>query len=120
MAADNTPDFAEARKRLEAERVQLADQEARLRAEADDEEWRSPKPDEADQGAAAVERERLKSLAEQAREGLRRIDAALKRVEDGTYGHCASCGRAIPEARLEARPDADLCVECASGARRAP
>ena len=114
MSADDTPDLAEARKRLEAERIQLADQEARLRAEADDEEWRSPKPDEADQGAAAVERERLKSLAEQARESLLRIDDALQRIDEGTYGRCSSCGQAIPAARLEARPDAELCMQCAS------
>ena len=119
MAANDQPDLAEARKRHEAEHAQLASQEARLRAEADDEEWRSPKPDEADQGAAAVERERLKSLAEQARSGLVRIERALERIEDGSYGKCASCGKTIPEARLEARPDADLCVECANSSRRA-
>lgn len=42
------------------------------------------------------------------------IDDALARVSDGTYGVCASCGRDIPPARLEARPMTRECVACAS------
>ena len=45
------------------------------------------------------------------------IDAALARVADGTYGICVSCGRAIPAGRLEARPMATMCVECAGRAQ---
>ncbi|OWW21979.1 TraR/DksA family transcriptional regulator [Noviherbaspirillum denitrificans] len=43
---------------------------------------------------------------------LRDIDAALKRVKDGSYGICIDCGAAIPQARLEALPTAMSCVKC--------
>jgi DnaK suppressor protein len=49
-------------------------------------------------------------------EGLRShhddIDAALGRLDNGTYGKCERCGREIPIERLEARPTARLCVAC--------
>ena len=44
---------------------------------------------------------------------LRRIDAALARIEDGSYGVCVNCGEDIAPARLEAVPDTPLCVNCA-------
>jgi RNA polymerase-binding protein DksA len=40
------------------------------------------------------------------------VDAALRAREKGTYGICQECGRAIPRERLEARPEATLCVDC--------
>ena len=44
---------------------------------------------------------------------LRQLDRAEERLAEGTYGQCESCGAGIPEARLEARPFATLCVRCA-------
>jgi len=44
---------------------------------------------------------------------LLHIDAALKRMEDGTYGYCLSCDEEIPEKRLEIDPTASVCVDCA-------
>ncbi len=38
------------------------------------------------------------------------IEAALVRIEDGSYGTCVDCGQPIPEARLEVRPEAARCV----------
>lgn len=46
-------------------------------------------------------------------EELRRIDAALGRIDDGSYGICAKCGDAISEERLKAVPTAALCRNCA-------
>ncbi len=43
---------------------------------------------------------------------VEQIDAALARLEAGTYGRCARCGAAIPEERLELRPFTDTCVRC--------
>lgn len=43
---------------------------------------------------------------------LTRIDEALHRLEDGTYGECAECGTEIPSARLKALPFAVLCRDC--------
>ena len=40
------------------------------------------------------------------------IDEAMKRVEDGTYGACLTCGKAIPKKRLKALPYTELCIEC--------
>jgi RNA polymerase-binding protein DksA len=46
-------------------------------------------------------------------ERLDAIDRAVARIDDGTYGVCIRCGRPIEFGRLEARPAADLCIECA-------
>ena len=56
---------------------------------------------------------RLTGLAEAAASELRQVDDALARMDAGTYGICANCGRPIPAARLEARPFAEYCVACA-------
>jgi RNA polymerase-binding transcription factor DksA len=47
---------------------------------------------------------------------LAEIDAALARIDAGTYGSCTGCGTAIPEERLELRPFASRCVACTSAA----
>ncbi|HEY0628926.1 MAG TPA: TraR/DksA family transcriptional regulator [Sphingomicrobium sp.] len=41
------------------------------------------------------------------------VKRALARIEDGTYGQCVRCGSTISLARLEARPEAALCIDCA-------
>jgi RNA polymerase-binding transcription factor DksA len=46
------------------------------------------------------------------------VDAALERIEVGDYGACARCGQPIGFARLEARPEATLCIACARAAER--
>ena len=40
----------------------------------------------------------------------KQVEAALARIEDGTYGTCVDCGQQIPDARLEVRPEAARCV----------
>lgn len=45
---------------------------------------------------------------------IRRIDAALKRIDDDTFGYCTSCSEAIEKKRLEMDPSTPLCVDCAS------
>ena len=49
---------------------------------------------------------------------LERIDRALAKLEEGSYGTCDNCGRAIAPRRLEAFPESVLCVECAAAAPR--
>ena len=63
-----------------------------------------------------VERDRLLVVASEAKERVAEIDAALVRVDAGTYGTCDACGKPIPEARLEVVPEATLCVNCKTGA----
>ncbi len=65
----------------------------------------------------AFERSQVGALVEQARAHVVEIDAALARVEAGSYGVCETCGGTIAQARLEARPVARTCITCASGGR---
>jgi DnaK suppressor protein len=48
-----------------------------------------------------------------ARAELADIDHALARIAAGTYGVCTNCGKRITVARLDARPTAELCIDCA-------
>jgi len=66
----------------------------------------------ADTASATLGREIDYTLGDNAEQVISEIDAALQRIEDGTYGVCASCGREIPSARLEANPWASLCIDC--------
>ena len=61
----------------------------------------------------SAEWSRLSGLLDGAREELAQVDAALARMDAGTYGICTNCGRSIPDARLRVRPFAELCVPCA-------
>lgn len=47
-------------------------------------------------------------------ESQKQVDKALEEMERGTYGICAKCGQEIEAGRLEATPEATLCVKCAS------
>ena len=62
----------------------------------------------------AFERARVAALLDQARGHLHDIDAAIARLDAGTYGRCEHCGGAIAPARLAARPVARTCIGCAS------
>jgi RNA polymerase-binding protein DksA len=62
----------------------------------------------------AFERSQVDALARQAREHLGEIDAALARLDAGDYGTCERCGRPISAGRLEARPTARTCIDCAA------
>ena len=65
----------------------------------------------ADVATETVDREVDYSLEENAEQVLGEIDAALRRIDEGTYGICRVCGREIPPERLEARPWATLCID---------
>ena len=68
----------------------------------------------ADIGSDNFEQEFTLTLMANDEGALESIEAALERVEDGTYGHCEECGAKIPKARLNAIPYTALCVKCAS------
>lgn len=59
----------------------------------------------------AEEWSRLAGLDAQARRELEEIEAAERRLADGTYGVCAVCGKRIPDDRMRVRPTATRCVE---------
>jgi DnaK suppressor protein len=65
-----------------------------------------------DMATATFDRELDYTLEENAEQVLAAIDAALGRMENGTYGRCQSCGRPISPGRLEAIPWATQCIDC--------
>ncbi len=62
----------------------------------------------------AFERQHVAAMISQARDRLAEIDAALARLDDGSYGVCERCGQPIGDERLAARPAATTCVRCAA------
>jgi DnaK suppressor protein len=66
----------------------------------------------ADTATETYDRELDYTLEENSEHVLAEIEAALKRIEEGTYGICTNCGRQIVPERLEARPWATLCIDC--------
>ena len=84
--------------------------EASLDSNADDEH-------DPEGATIAFERSQVGALLDQARSHLVEIDAALGRLREGTYGTCEGCGRPIAPGRLEARPTARTCIDCAARTR---
>ena len=66
----------------------------------------------ADTATVTYDRELGYTLEENSEHVLAEIDAALKRLDDGTFGVCTNCGQPIAVERLEARPWATLCIDC--------
>ena len=61
-----------------------------------------------------IERGRVLALATNAANRVEQVDAALRRIDAGSYGICERCRQPIAPARLEAMPEATRCVGCAS------
>lgn len=61
----------------------------------------------------AWERQQVAALLAEARASLADIDNAVRRLDDGRYGTCTSCGRQIAPERLDALPASPVCVDCA-------
>jgi RNA polymerase-binding transcription factor DksA len=70
-----------------------------------------------DAGAATAERTEVMGVVDALKTQLEGVDAALERVEQGTYGTCATCGNEIGADRLEFRPSSIYCVSCKSSQR---
>lgn len=103
------PDTDAARARLEAQLAELESRLARIVADL-------AEPLAADSSEQAVEMEDDASLEGQAALVTREIASvrrALERIGEGTYGECVQCGGAIAEGRLNARPEAAQCIDCA-------
>ena len=72
----------------------------------------------ADAGTATFEREKDLSIEQNVRDLLDKIERALKRIDDGTYGVCERCGKSIEKARIKALPYVDLCIKDAQALSR--
>lgn len=112
---------ADMREKLMAERAKYLHSAEEYRAEADALiDGREPGDVQFDEEGGegdtlAVERERDLALSNQARQAVEQIDAALGRIEAGTYGLCVVSGLAIPQERLKAIPWAAERVEYKAG-----
>jgi DnaK suppressor protein len=114
----------ELRTALERERTELQAQLAEIeastfsQAQSDLSGEMSFDDEYADAGTATFERERDLSLENNVRDLLGKIEKALTRMDEGTYGTCERCGKPIEKARLKALPYANLCIADAQAASR--
>ena len=104
------------RRQLQDERARVVSALDNLRGEnassmEDEAEESSVGNHMADTASVTVDREIDYSLEENEERVLAAIDAALARIENGTYGRCERCGKVIEEERLEAIPYATLCID---------
>jgi DnaK suppressor protein len=98
--------------KLRSERENLLRQISELEARQAGEDERAGYDDEGEPETATYERERDLSLLENARDLLDKVERALEKIAEGTYGVCESCGKPIEAARLRALPYATLCISC--------
>jgi DnaK suppressor protein len=109
--------------RVAAERASTADAIAGLQRQVEwlaEQQALSTYDDEHDpEGVTvSVQRAQLQGLLAGARHDLDALDRAAQRLAAGTYGTCARCGRAIADARLDALPATETCIDCATRTRR--
>jgi DnaK suppressor protein len=115
MTSSDTPSLSIYRERLLQERTQLlqriAEQRGGLVSRAD---MAADHFDNSFQSRAQIRTERQTEFAinEHETAELGDIDAALERIDAGTYGQCTDCGVTIPPARLSAYPTAKRCIVC--------
>ena len=113
-----TVDRDKATATLETERERLVHQLAELGADEDGDLTGDVDFGDAfaDAAAATAERTETLGIVDALKHQLDDVDAALAKIDAGTYGTCEKCGKAIGEARLEFRPASILCVDCKNGA----
>jgi len=108
-------DFTELYERLKQEQMQLNSELQRLKAEeksADAQREGSPFGKREEGATEAFELEKRLLLERRLTDALADVEHALKKYEAGTYGICDLCGKPIEPARLEALPQANLCLQC--------
>ncbi len=77
-----------------------------------EDEMESGMGDSVDIASAEINQNNLQKIGKRESYLLKKIDLALGKIADGTYGECESCGEEIAVARLMARPVAQLCIDC--------
>ncbi len=103
------------RPRLESEKKHLLEELEQLRASVSpvaDRREGSPFGKREEEATESFELEKRLAVEKQIRDHLAEVEHALDKFEKGTYGLCDSCGQQIAPARLEALPQASLCVDC--------
>jgi DnaK suppressor protein len=107
--------FTELYERLQQEQKHLKNELQQLKVEeksADEQREGSPFGKREEGATEAFELEKRLALERRLGDALAEVEHALKKYEAGTYGICDLCGRPIEQARLEALPQANLCLEC--------
>jgi RNA polymerase-binding transcription factor DksA len=104
--------LADLRAALDEERAQLRHQLADLGF--GDEGSLAYDQNFADSSQVTAERGEAEALANSLKETLSEVEHALAKIDSSTYGICENCGQPIAPARLEAKPAARLCINCAS------
>jgi len=112
------PDLNAYRTKLEALRDRVKRQMQGLTEEALPESrgegnWTTPIDDFADVSARKAEEALTLGIVANDEQWIAAIDAALNRLEKGTFGKCETCGKAIAQERLHAAPYASECIHCA-------
>ena len=110
-----TTNFEQLRARLESEQERLFGELKQLEADArpaDERREGSPFGKREEEATESFELEKRLALEKQLRDHLAEVERALSKFEKGTYGLCDSCGQPIASDRLEALPQASLCVDC--------
>ncbi len=103
------------RSHLENEKAQLLEELEQLKASANSQEERregSPFGKREEEANEALEMEKRAALEKRIKEQMVDVERALHKFEEGTYGSCDVCGQAIDPERLEALPQANLCMNC--------
>ena len=112
-----TTDFKLLRARLEKERKYLTGELTILQASArplDERREGSPFGKREEEATETFELEKRLALEKQTKDQLVEVEHSLHKHEEGTYGFCDVCGQAIDPARLEALPQANMCMSCKS------
>ena len=105
----------QARTLLESEKKRIEDELTQLGLDAKSNDARregSPFGKREEEATESLEFEKRLALEKQIRDQLAEVEHALHKVEEGTYGLCDICGQPIDPARLEALPQASLCLSC--------
>ncbi len=107
-----TVDTQDARQQLEQMLRELDSASAILEAEGagDSSELSHVDQHPADTAGDSVDADNQNALLENSADQRAQVEAALARIDAGTFGTCVDCGQPIPEARLEVRPEAARCI----------
>ena len=115
METEMTTDINKLHEQLESDHKRLTEEFKQLEASvptSDERREGSPFGKREEEATEALELEKRLALENRIRQELVRIEHALKKFEEGTYGLCDSCGQPIAPERLEALPQASLCLNC--------
>ncbi len=103
------PDYGLIRDKLIEQKAQLQERIAAEKGGGDAEVFN---PDRSDLAQDYASQERRVALLACLEESLEQVEAAIQRLDEGTYGRCERCGEPIPPERLHALPVATMCVRC--------